>query len=217
MKALPFSTLLLVCLAGGSLSALDLSAIPEENAEAFKSALEAEGGKLGGEPFVASAEGPDGSNQKVIVFPTAESFVEIPVNPPSNHWKVTGSILVERWGYEISAGAVFGVLFGPNDYVLALGLGKWSKLKALFLQSGLTEVIPEQTFFEAGVPASDAWQPITLLLDGNAFQIKIGSDFEKEGTIEADGRAALTRRQNLMIRLGTFQGKATLPTLTDVP
>lgn len=210
----------LLCVLVGSVQpsrALDLSAIAEDNATAFKEAVQAEGGTLGGEPYVSSAAGPDGQMQRVIVFPTPDCFVEIPVNPPGNLWTMTGSIFVERWGFEILGGAVFGVLFGPNDYVLALGLGKWSKLKALFLQSGLTELISEQSLSEAGVPASDAWQEISLALDGNAFRLRIGSEFETEGAVEEDGRAALTRRKNLVMRLGSFQGKATLPTLVETP
>lgn len=219
MKTLSFGPLLpvffLLLATITALHALDLSTLEEENASAFKQAVEADGGTLGGEPYVATAEGPDGQPQRVIVFPTPDCYVEIPVSPSSNYWKMTGAIRVERWGYEIMGGAVFGVLFGPNDYVLALGLGKWSKLNALFLQTGLMELIPEQTFAEAGVPESDRWQQISLVLDGNAFQLKIGSDFEKDGPVEEDGRAALTRRKNLVWRLGSFQGMATLPEIQE--
>ena len=130
-------------------------------------------------------------------------------------WTMGGAIRVERWAFEISGGAVFGVLFGPNDYVLALGLGKWSKLKALYLLSGLTELISEQTFADAGVPATDSWQRVALTLDASEFRLTVGSDFEKTGLIEADGRAALSRRTNLFMRIGSFQGMAILPELRE--
>lgn len=196
-----------------SVHALDLKKISENNAVELRAAIEAEGGTVQGDPVVVTAPGPDGTPMLVFSFPAADCYITLPVAPPSNHWTLTGAILVDKWGFEVSAGAVLGVLFGPNDYVLGLGLGKWSKTKAIFLQSGLKEVIPESELQAAKVPAVEAWQKITIKLSGTDFNLHIGDAFEKSGVIEEDGRNALQRRTKLFIRLGTFQGKATLPVL----
>ena len=197
------------------LNALDLSAIAENDAAEFRKAVESEGGSVGGEPCVISADGPDGSSTRVISFPAVDCYVTLPVNPPSNHWTLAGAIRVEEWPYEKAAGAVFGVLFGSNDYVLGLGAGKWSKAKSLFLLSGLTNVIEEQEFQGAGIPQAGTWQKISLALDGSDYKLQIGDSFQKNGMIEQDGRAALTRRSKLLMRVGTFKGTATLPVLSE--
>jgi hypothetical protein len=215
LHILPF--LVIATLLGpGSIMALDLAAIAENNAAEFRQAVEADGGTVGGEPYVSSVDGPGGAQVRAIVFPSVDSYITLPVNPPSNHWTLTGAIHVEEWPFEKAAGAVFGVLFGTNDYVLGLGAGKWSKAKALFLLSGLTNVIEEQELQEAGVPATGAWQKIVLGLEGEEYKLQIGDSFRKSGPIVQDGRAALTRRSKLTLRLGTFRGAATLPVLSEV-
>jgi hypothetical protein len=198
-------------------SALDLSGITENDAAAFRSAVEAEGGSVNGEPCVITADGPDGKVQRLISFPTTESFVNLPVDTIAATWTMSGSIRIEAmpFGKAGGGGGMFGLHFGPNDAILALSVDKWSKLKAPQFFSGLTCLLPESEFKEADVPQVGSWQKISLGLDGAQWKLKVGDSFEKGGTIENDTRGVLGRRKKLFMRVGNFSGTATLPEISE--
>jgi len=200
------------------LNALDLSAITENDPAAFRTAVEAEeGGSVGGEPFVISADGPGGTAQRVVSFPTAECYVNLPVATLSSTWTMSGNVRIESlpFGKTGFGGGLFGLQFGPNDGILVITADKWSKLKALQLFSGTSALVPESEFKEADVPQVDTWQKISLGLDGSQWNLKIGDSFEKSGTIENDARGVLSRHKKLIMRFGNFVGSATLPVLSE--
>ena len=197
------------------LKALDLAAIAENDPAAFRTAVEAEGGSVGGEPFVTSSDGPAGAVQRVISFSTGECYVNLPVETISPTWTMSGSVRIESLPFGKGGGGIFGLQFGPNDGILGLAADKWSKLKAPQLFSGLTLLVPESDFKEADVPQLGSWQKISLGLDGAQWKMKIGDSFEKSGTIENDTRGVLTRHKKLFMRVGNFTGTATLPEISE--
>ena len=199
------------------LNALDLSAITENDPAAFRTAVEAEGGSVGGGPCVTSADGPDGKVQRVISLPTAECFVNIPVETIAPTWTMSASVLIETmpFGKTGSGGGMFGLQFGPNDCILAITADKWSPLRATKLFSGSTVLLPESEFKDADVPQVGSWQKISLGLDGPKWKLKIGDSFEKNGTVMGDDRGALNRHSKLFMRVGNFSGAATLPVLSE--
>lgn len=204
-------SILALWLACSSLSALDLATIPENDSKALQTAIESEGGETKGEPYVATAVGPDGTPQRVITFPSPDSYVDLPISPESNFWTMTGAIQIDELPFAKSGGAMFGVLFGKNDSVLAISANKWSKVSAPQLMSGANTLIEDLVFQEAGVPQTGGWQKIVLHLDGEDWKLQIGDSFNKSGTILEDTRGALKRRTALSMRIGTFTGTATLP------
>ena len=199
------------------LGALDLSGIAENDAAAFRAAVEAEGGTVNGEACVISSDGPDGKVQRLISFPRTDCFVNLPVDTITATWTMSGSIRVEAmpFGKGAGGGGMFGLHFGPNDAILALSADKWSKLNAPKLFSGATALVPESEFKEADVPQVGSWQKISLGLDGAQWKLKVGDSFEKGGTIENDTRGVLTRRSKLFMRIGNFSGTATVPEISE--
>ena len=216
MRISPF-VLFLLCMAAAiaSLSALDLTAIAENDAKALRDAVEKEGGRVKGEPVVTTATGPDGATTRVLSFPTPDSFVDLPISPAANFWKMSGAILIDETPFTKVGGAMFGVLFGQNDSVLAIIAGKWSKVASPHLMSGANTLLQDVEFQEGGVPQTGAWQKILLVLDGTEWKLQIGDSFSKSGNIEEDTRDALKRRTGLSMRIGTFTGSATLPDFTE--
>jgi len=157
------------------LNALDLSAITENDPEAFRKAVEAEeGGSVGGEPFVISADGPGGAVQRMISFPTAKCYVNLPVDTIPGTWTMRGSVLIDSLpsGNAGSGGGVFGLQFGPNDGILVITTDKWSKLKVPQLISGSNTLVPESEFKEADAPQIGSWLKISLGLDGPQWKPK---------------------------------------------
>ncbi len=216
MTIRPFVVFVLcMAAASASLSALDLAAIAENDAKALRDAVEKEGGRVKGEPVITTATGPDGTATRVLSFPTPDSFVDLPISPTANFWKMSGAILVDEPPFTKVGGAMFGVLFGQNDSVLAIIAGKWSKVASPHLMSGANTLLQDVEFQEGGVPQTGAWQKILLALDGTEWKLQIGDAFSKSGNIEEDTRDALKRRTGLSMRIGTFTGSATLPDFTE--
>ena len=197
------------------LHAIDLSTVTENDPAAFRAAVEAAGGSVNGEPFVSSTGGPGGTAQKVITLPTPDSYVDLPVNPATNFWTMSADLHVETMPWGKSGGAIFGVLFGPNDLVLGVTADKWSPLKAPKLFSGSTALLQEEEFQAAGVPKEGVWQKFFIHLDSAQWKLQIGDSFEKSGTIEGDERGVLKRRSKLFMRVGNFAGSTTLPVFTE--
>lgn len=198
-----------------STHALDLASIPENSTEALKQAIEAEGGSVEGEPYLATEAGPDGKPAKLLIFPTPASLVSLPVTPSAGNWAITASVRIDEPPFGQSGGPMFGLLFGCNDCVLAITADKWSKLKAPTLVSGATVLVTEEVFSTSEINEHGEWQKIALQLSGSEWRLKIGGSFNQTGAVENDSRGALDRTGTLFLRIGTFAGASTLPELTD--
>jgi len=87
--------------------AVDLTQIPENNAEALKAAVKADGGVVEGEPCIATESAPDGKPVKLLVFPTATAFISLPETPRASYWAMSGwrkislNISVNEWQMKI--------------------------------------------------------------------------------------------------------------------
>jgi hypothetical protein len=195
--------------------AVDLSAVPDDDPKALKAALEAGGGSVQGEPVLERERGPDGKETRVIVFPEPASFVTLPVAPAANLWILKVAIRIEEAPYGISSGPMVGLVFGPNDSILAISADKWSKEKAPSLISGLTTLLPEERFRASDAMETGDWRQIVMGIQGNEWHLKVGKRLDEKGTVENDSRSALSRTGTLLIRLGNFAGAATLPVLSE--
>lgn len=198
-----------------SVQALDLASVPENNAEALKQAIEAEGGAVEGEPYLTTESGPEGKPVKLLVFPFPSSFVSLPVTPLAANWAITASVRIDELPFRKSGGPMFGLLFGRNDCVLAISADKWSKLDAPILISGATTLISEESFSASGSIQCGEWRKIVLQLSASEWRLKIGDSFSQSGAVENDSRNALNRPGILFLRIGNFAGAATLPELTE--
>ena len=204
-----FLSLPLVC------RALDLSQVPENNADALRAAVEEAGGMVEGEPFITTDSGPDGNPVRLFVFPTPGAFVSLPVTPQANFWKMSGWIRIDEQPYGKSGGPIFGVLFGRNDNVLALSSDRWSKAGAPALISGSVILLSDEEIKESGTFETGLWQKVTLGIDGADWQLQAGESFNKSGSVEGDTRSALQRTGTLWMRVGSFGGTATIPELSE--
>jgi len=195
--------------------AVDLTQIPENNAEALKAAVEADGGLVEGEPYIATESGPDGKPVKLLVFPNTTSLVSLPETPRASYWAMSGWIRIDEQPYGKSGGPIFGILFGRNDCVLALTANKWSKAEAPALMSGSVTLFSDEQMKESGAMSGGEWRRISLNISGNEWQMKIGDSLSQSGMVEGDTRGALKRSGTLFMRVGGFAGAATLPVLTE--
>ena len=195
--------------------AVDLAQIPENNADALKQAVTAEGGYVEGEPYIATESGPDGKPAKLLIFPTPFCFVSLPITPAANYWAMTGSIRIDEAPYGKSGGCIFGVLFGRNDSVMSLSAGKWSKAGAPALMCGSVTLLSDEQIKESGAMEGSEWKKISLNISGSEWQLKIGDSFSQSGAVEGDTRGALQRKGTLFMRVGGFGGAATIPDLTE--
>lgn len=214
MKTLGILFLLILSFTGVS-SALDLVQIPENNPEALKQAIEAEGGSVEGEPYLATESGPDGNPAKLLVFPTPTCLVSIPVTLDANFWAMSGAIRIDEAPYAKSGGPIFGILFGRNDCVMALTADRWSKAGTPALMSGSVTLLSDEKIKESGAMEGSEWRKISLNMSGNEWQMKIGDSFSQSGTVEGDTRGAPQRKGTLLMRIGSFGGVATIPDLTE--
>lgn len=195
--------------------AMDLSMVPENDPEALRTALEAKGGSVEGEPVLARETGPDGKKVLVIVFPDPASSVNLPVTPAANYWRMKVAIRIDDTPYGKSGGPMVGLLFGPNDSLLAVSADKWSKLMAPTLISGMTTLLSEEKFRSTEAMEAGDWRQVSLGINGNEWHLKIGKMLDEKGSVENDSRLALTRTGTFLIRLGHFAGAATVPVLSE--
>jgi hypothetical protein len=195
--------------------AIDLMQIPENNAEALKQAIEAEGGLVEGEPYIATESGPDGKPVKLFVFPNPMSLVSLPETLRSSYWAMSGWVRIDEQPYGKSGGPIFGILFGRNDCVMALTADKWSKAGAPALMCGSVTLLTDVQIKESGSMDGGEWRKISLNISGNEWKMKIGDSFNQSGTVEGDTRGALERDGTLFLRVGGFAGAATFPELTE--
>jgi len=194
---------------------LDLSTVAENDPEALRVALEAEGGSVAGEPVLARESGPDGTETKLIVFPDPVSSVAVPVTPAASFWMLKVAIRIDEAPYGKSGGPMVGLLFGPNDSILSISADKWSKLGAPVLISGMTPLLSEEQFLSAAAMEPGEWRAISMGIDGNEWQLKIGDRMDEKGSVENDSRGALSRKGTFFIKLGNFSGAATIPALSE--
>lgn len=207
---------LLLCVLVAELAfGVDLSKVAEEDPQALRAALEAEGGGAEGEPVLARERGPDGKETRVIVFPTPASYVTLPVTPTANQWLLKVAVRIDELPYGVSSGPMVGLAFGPNDSILSISADKWSVARAPSLISGLTTLLPEERFRSSDAMETGDWRPITMGIHGNAWTLTIGKSLDEKGSVENDSRSALSRTGTLLIRLGNFAGAATIPVLTE--
>jgi hypothetical protein len=193
--------------------ALDIAQLPENNAAALKQAVEADGGSVEGEPYLVTEAGPDGAPTKLLIFPTPDSLVSLPVTAAANDWTMTGAIRVDEAPYGKSGGPIFGLLFGRNDCVAALTADKWSPAKSPSLMSGSVTLLTAVQIQESGALEGDEWRKISISISGDQWQLKIGDTFSESGTVEGDTRGALQRKGALLMRVGSYGGAATIPVL----
>jgi hypothetical protein len=194
---------------------VDLSAVAENNPEALRAALEAEGGTVAGEPVLARESGPDGTEIKLIVFPDPSSSVVLPVTPAATFWILKVAIRIDETPFGKSGGPMVGLLFGPNDSILAIAADKWSKVGAPILISGMTPLLSEEQFLSAAAMEPGEWRQVSMGIDGNEWHLKIGDRMDEKGSVENDSRSALARKGTFFIKLGNFSGAATLPVVSE--
>ena len=213
----PATSFLAIFLIIHAAAALDLTQVPENSPEALKQAIEAGGGSVEGDPYIATESGPDGKATRVLVFPTPTSLVSLPVMPQASFWAMSGWIRIDQQPYGKSGGPIFGILFGRNDCVLALTADRWSKAGAPSLWSGSVELLPDAEVKESGALEAGEWRKISVSISGNEWQLKIGDSLSKSGVVEGDTRGALHRNGPLLMRVGSFGGAATFPELNESP
>jgi hypothetical protein len=200
-----------------SAAALDLSAVPDNNPGALKQAIVAEGGAVEGEPYLSTEAGPDGKPAKLIVLPTPFCLVSLPAMPAVKCWAMSASIRIDELPYAKAGGGMFGMLFGPNDSVLAITGDKWSKLRAPALFCGSAVLLNEEQFKASGAMEAGEWRKVMLSISGTEWHLKIGELLNETGSVENDTRGALGRKGKLFMRIGNFAGASTIPELTEAP
>lgn len=194
-------------------SALDLTEIAENDPDALKQAVEAEGGSVEGEPYLVTDSGPDGTPTKLLMFPTPNCLVSLAVTPTANDWSMRGAIRIDEAPYAKSGGPIFGILFGRNDCVMALTADRWSKALSPALMSGSAILVEDNQLKESGALEGGDWHEITMIISGDEWQLKIDETFSQTGFVEGDTRGGLHRKGTLFMRVGSFGGAATIPKL----
>lgn len=201
----------------------DIDNVALNTPDALSKALEEAGGSSGGDVSVVEMSGPDGKMQRVFEFPTVESFVMLPCKSNAKMYKTSVSIDVEELPFTKAGGTLFGVMFGPNDVVLALTCGKWSPVTAPSFGSGQSTLIEASEIHEAQFPSKGMWQKMAIGREENRWSLELWTDdaagsspaLSKSDDYIDDDRRAFSRKPPLWIRVGTFRGRATNPTFSE--
>lgn len=199
----------------------DISSVKENDPGALATALEEAGGKVGGLPMVVMADGPDGKSQRLIEFPDPASFVMWPLNSNSQFYKTSVSIFVDEMPFTKAGGAIFGVLFGQNDSVLALTCGKWDQVQAASFGAGFTTLVEKDEVKESQFPMVGDWQKAEISREAMQWGLTLWTSasgepaLKKTGEYTEDERSPFSRKPPLWIKVGTFRGMATVPDFAE--
>lgn len=201
----------------------DIDNVALNTPDALSKALEEAGGSSGGDATVVEMTGPDGKMQRVFEFPTVESFVMLPCKSNSKMYKTTVSIDVEELPFTKAGGTLFGVMFGPNDVVLALTCGKWSPVMAPSFGAGQSTLVEASEIHETQFPSKGMWQKMAIGREGNRWSLELWTEdaagsspaLSKSDDYFNEDRQAFSRKPPLWIRVGTFRGRATNPTFSE--